>query len=100
MKKYENFPKHTLGTSADGMYIMRSGALVALLVFSDEGPAARSAFICDEPVKLPDHFYRAFGGENWLKIYDDRGLTFRVRANKIDVYRAGADLCVIITIYN
>ena len=101
MKKFEHFPKHTLGASADGMYIARSGARVALLVFSDaDGPQTHSAFICDEPVILPDHFYRTFTGENWLKIYDDRGLSFQVRANTIDIYRAGTDLCVIITIYN
>ena len=55
--------------------------------FGEDG--SYTAYLVDGE-EIPEHYTKAAEFEYWLKIYDDRELTIEIKADKIEIYRAGS----------
>ena len=53
------------------------------------------AYIVDEHAEIGNHYMKVDTFINWLRIYDDFGLTYEVKASEINLYRAGEMGCII-----
>ena len=103
MRDHHSYIKEYIGESDIAGLILvgfgESGAIeTGFLHFGGDG--AYDAYIVDEDAIIPDHYGKVFElmpymGDCWLKIYDDTELTFRARAKRISVYRAGEMGCII-----
>lgn len=57
--------------------------------------ASYKAYIVDEHAEIGNHYIKVDTFTQWLRIYDDYGLTYRVEASEINIYRAGEMGCII-----
>ena len=48
-----------------------------------------SAYLIDDGIKVPNHYHSVNSFKNWLKIYDDFKLVQEIKADFIEIYRAG-----------
>lgn len=96
MKNYKDYPSVSLGYSDIARLIVDSPAKLSWLKFG--GDNEYYAYLVDEEAEIGDHYSLEFEAEYWIQIYDDRGLTFKVYADQIKVYRAGNYGCIIQTI--
>lgn len=95
---YKRFPKVYIGSSDVASLILRAPCNVKELYFGADNDY--DAYECfGDNVEIGGHYEKVFSGEYWLKIYDDRGLTYdKDRAfgfTNVDVYRAGEMGCII-----
>lgn len=51
-----------------------------------------------EEVKIGSHYQKVATFNDYLKIYDDAGLSYKVEAKEINIYRSGMYGCIIQTI--
>lgn len=63
---------------------------VALLNFTADGPY--EALLASDSAALPEE-QLVLSGSGWLRIYDDKELTFLVNADEIRVYADGDNIC-------
>lgn len=93
MKKYTDYGKTYIGYSD-------VAALVVVGIGADSnemesnflrfgGDDGYNAYIVDEQTEIPDHYKLVMNLKFWTKIYDDAGLTLKVYADQIKIYRAG-----------
>ena len=93
MKSYKDYPKKHIGVSDISALVLRSPDGVAELNFGADG--SYSAYICDGVVEIGEKYELRYEAKGWLWIYDDTGITEKINANCIRVYRAGDMGCVI-----
>lgn len=69
-------------------------------VISFGGDNSYYAYICKDDVEIGDHYRKVLSGRTWIRLYDDKGLTYQHHESgyKFDIYRAG-DFGVIIHWY-
>lgn len=53
------------------------------------------AYVVDDAAEIGAHYREVVRGRNWVRIYDDNGMTFYAHAREIVVYRAGEMGCII-----
>lgn len=101
MKTYKDFEKCYIGESdIAGLTIIGMTSLgikTDFLNFGSDG--SYLAYICNvyalNGIEIPKHYEKVALFWNWLKIYDDTGLTAEYEADKIEIYRAGNFGCII-----
>lgn len=99
MKTYKDFEKHFIGESDIATLIMAGcredeGVVTDTLHFGGDG--AYSAYVVtEEDATIGMHYKKIASFTHWLKIYDDRELTFKVSAKEINIYRSGDFGCII-----
>ena len=98
MKNYKEFEQESIGYSDIATLILvgcdENGLKTEQLSFGGDG--RYGAYIVTEPdVEIGSHYNKVATFNHWLKIYDDEGLTYRVDAKEINIYRAGEFGCII-----
>lgn len=79
-----------IGTSACRQLVLRTPEQVTLLNFTADGPY--EALLASDSAALPEE-QLVLSGSGWLRIYDDKELTFLVNADEIRVYADGDNIC-------
>ena len=97
-KSYKVFPKKWIGVSDIASLVLvgcdKNGVTSEMLHFGEDGQYY--AYIVNERnVVIGSHYKLRHTFEKWLKIYDDDGLRYEVKAAKINIYRAGDFGCII-----
>jgi len=96
MKYYKDFEKTFIGDSDVAALVLvgysEKGLKAEILHFGEDG--AYSAYIT-ENAQIVEHYSLVSKFKRWLKVYDDAGLTLRIEADEIEIYRAGAFGCII-----
>lgn len=89
-KNYKEFEKKYIGCSDIAALVTVGGALdPSYLFFGEDGSYV--AYVCDEEeVEIGSHYKLEKEFNYWMRIYDDEGLVFKVKADVIKVYRAGS----------
>lgn len=59
------------------------------------GDGCYKAWIVNDEDLIPEHYKKVINGYNWMKIYDDEGLTIVINSKFIEVYRAAEMGCLI-----
>ena len=98
MKNYKEFGKTYIGTSDLAGLVLRGcscdgGPELQELHFGKD--AAYDAYIVDGETEIPAHYWHVATFRRWMRIYDDTQLTKTLRAERIEVYRAGEMGCII-----
>ena len=100
MKSYKEYEEKLIGGSDIAALILvgcdENGLKTSHLDFGEDG--SYRAYVVDENAEIGAHYKKVANFECWLKIYDDDGLTYRVNAREINIYRAGGFGCIIQTI--
>lgn len=100
MKSYKDYEIEFIGGSDIATLILvgcdENGLKTGLLNFGEDG--SYRAYIVDENAEIGAHYKKVADFKYWFKIYDDHGLTYRVNAQEINIYRAGDFGCIIQTI--
>lgn len=99
MKTYKDFKPINIGGSDIATLILvgcrgREGLKTEQLHFGGDGNY-RAYFVTETEVEIGCHYKKVATFNYWLRIYDDDGLTFRVSAKEINIYRAGDYGCII-----
>lgn len=97
-KTYKSNLPDFIGASDIASLTVRAGDKVGVLDFGEDG--CYSAYIVDDiAVNIPEYYSCVFSAySEWLKIYDDDGLSFSKSFDKmknIKIYRAGDFGCII-----
>lgn len=104
-KTYKDFEKRYIGSSDIATIIAvgfdtdgKDGACIktgAIHFGSDGGYSAY--YVDDASAEIGAHYEKVFECSNWLKVYDDNGLTLRVDepGATISIYQAGNFGCII-----
>ena len=75
-------------------YRKGNGFVTEALTFG--GDDSYDAYIVDgEGVEIGKHYTKVASFNNWLKIYDDMGLSYKVDGGEINIYRSGMYGCII-----
>ena len=94
---YKNYETRPIGDSDIATLILsgcdESGLKLSTLNFGKD--ASYKAYIVDEHTEIGNHYIKVDTFKHWLRIYDDYGLTYRVEASEINIYRAGEMGCII-----
>lgn len=77
----------SLGYSDIAMLILSSA--YSLQGLSLGGDGSYKAYIIDEHTPLPEHYKLHSYHRYWLKVYDDEQCILKIKAENINVYRAG-----------
>jgi hypothetical protein len=98
MKYYKEFSKTFIGSSDIAGLVLSGyrnddGHVVEPLYFGEDGRYA--AYIVTGDTEIGSHYHLRTAFNDWLKIYDDDGLTLDLKAKEIRIYRAGEFGCVI-----
>lgn len=101
MKTYKDFETEYIGSSDIASLIMvgnkkENGMITDVLHFG--GDDAYSAYIVTESensVEIGAHYNKVATFNDWMKIYDDTGLSYKVEGKEINIYRAGMYGCII-----
>ena len=104
MKDHHSYNKVSIGASDIASLTVRTPNQVAILNFGEDGDY--SAYIVDEECLIPEYYELTLECSEskywpgvWMRIYDDDGLSFKIKApHSIRVYQAGAFGCIIQTI--
>ena len=99
MKNYSDFPKQYIGQSDIlSLALMgcdRTGTPVSrVLNFSAIG-AYKAYVVRGTDVSIGSQFEEKFIFHDWLRIYDDNGLTYKTEGSLIRIYQAGGSECII-----
>lgn len=70
-----------------GLFNLNFGA------FGDDG--SYYAYVVNDAAEIGANYREVVRGRNWVRIYDDNGMTFYAHAREIVVYRAGEMGCII-----
>lgn len=95
---YKDFSKIYLGESNIASVVMvgcqpQGGAKAELLRFGEGG--SYTAYFVTKDIPITEHYEKVFEFRSRLAIYDDKNYIGVVKAEKIEVYRAGEFGCVI-----
>lgn len=98
MKAYKEYEKTIIGESAIATLILvgiekENGLKLSSLNFGEDG--VYKAYIVDETAEIGSHYNKVATFNNWLRIYDDYGLTNEIKGKEIIIYRAGQMGCII-----
>ena len=97
MKNYKDYTKEVIGSSDIAALVLvgcdNCGIKTTVLHFGSDG--VYKAYIVDQDTEVPEHYRLVDTFTDWLKIYDDEELTYKVYAKEIKVYRAAEMGCVI-----
>lgn len=93
MKSFKDFPKISLGSSETASLTVRSEHEAKIVYFGE--PGEHSAHLVDEPADIGPHYGQVFSARDWIRIYDDNGLTRFIEAEEIYIYRASETGCII-----
>lgn len=97
MKNYKEYEEKFIGGSDIAALILvgcdENGLKTSHLNFGEDG--SYRAYIVDENAEIGAHYKKVADFKYWFKIYDDHGLTYRVNAKEINIYRAGDFGCII-----
>lgn len=98
MKTYKDFDQKYIGNSDIATLIMvgyskDNGLITEALHLG--GDDVYSAYIVTEESKIGDHYSKIATFSEWMKIYDDTGLSYKAEGKEINVYRAGMYGCII-----
>ena len=104
MKDHHSYEKSFIGGSDIASLTVRTPGQVAALNFGEDGEYM--AYIVDAECNIPDHYELTFSVDAseyyssvWMWIYDDDGLSFKIKApNGIRIYQSGRFGCIIQTI--
>lgn len=103
MKAYKEYEKRIIGESDIATLILvgvekENGLKLSTLNFGEEG--VYKAYIVDENAIIGNHYTKIATFNKWVRIYDDFGLTYKIHAEEVNVFRAGEFGCIIQTIRN
>lgn len=95
---YHNYEKRFIGDSDIASLILvgmnETGDLkTTTLNFGEDG--SYSAYIIPKDVDVPGYYEKVEFFSDWMKIYDDDGLTGYFYAEEIEVFRSGEYGCII-----
>lgn len=93
MKNYKDFEKVFIGDSDIASLTLRSPMEATVLNFGEDN--SYKAYIVEGNAEIGEHYDKVYECNNWLKIYDDDGLSAEFDADYIAVYRAGEMGCII-----
>jgi hypothetical protein len=98
MKHYKECDRRYIGGSDIAALILvgcqnDKGLVTDVLDFGEDG--VYGAYIIDENTEIGSHYSKVATFNDWLKIYDDDELTYKVYAEEINIYRAGDFGCII-----
>jgi hypothetical protein len=98
MKSYKEYPTHYIGESDIAALTItgiqaNKGVQAEILRFGKD--SAYSAYIADENAEIGAHYKLQMSFKNWIRIYDDYHFIVELRAEKINIYRAGEMGCII-----
>ena len=104
MKDHHSYKKCFIGGSDIASLTVRTPSQVAVLNFGEDGEYM--AYIVDSECNIPEHYDLTFSADAseyypgvWMRIYDDDGLSFKIKApSSIRIYQSGAFGCIIQTI--
>ena len=101
MKAYKDYETKIIGESDIATLILvgvekENGLKLSTLNFGEDG--VYKAYIVDENAIIGNHYTKIDTFNHWVRIYDDFGLTYKIQAEEINVYRAGDFGCIIQTI--
>lgn len=98
MKSYKDFRKDYIGFSDIASLILvgcgENGLKLQELHFGGDG-TYKAYVVKEKDVEIGEHYKKVADFSSWLKIYDDEGLSYRVDADYIVVYRAAEMGCII-----
>lgn len=99
MKTYKDFEQVYIGGSDIAALILvgcykEEGLKTQTLNFGEDG-SYRAYIVTDPEAEIGNHYKKVATFNYWLKIYDDDGKTYEVRAREINIYRAGDFGCII-----
>lgn len=97
MKSYKDFGKEYIGSSDIASLVMvgykeGEGVVPQMLNFGRDG--SYRGYIVKGSAEIGEHYEKVCEYENWLRLYDDNGLTWRFTGERITVYRAGEMGCI------
>ena len=99
MKTYKDFEKQYIGSSDIAALIMsgyRNGdGLVAEILSFGEDNVYDAYIVTDPKAEIGCHYSKVASFNNWLKIYDDTGLSYNVEGSEINIYRSEMYGCII-----
>lgn len=98
MKKYDMYAREYIGASDVASLILvgnvkDKGVHTEVLPMGSDGDYR--AYIVDGDAEIGKHYSKVATFNNWLKIYDDEGLTFTLKGEEINVYRGGESGCIL-----
>ena len=99
MKKYNEFSKQYIGQSDISLLVLTGcdhyGTPVSELLYFGEDGIYKAYIVEGADVSIGSHYKEMFVFHNWLRIYDDNGLTYTAKGKLIKVYRSGEFGCII-----
>ena len=93
MKTHYNYATQSIGGSDIASLILRGPMCLKKMDFGGDGEYR--SYIVDEFCEIPESYGLQFSCTDWIKIYDDNGLSFTAKAKKINVFRRGDYGCII-----
>lgn len=91
MKNYHDCKKYDLGWSDISMItavgVGENGIKSEYIYYGSDGDY--SAYLADEETAIPDYYEKTADFENWATFYSDYYAALSIKAEKIEVYRAG-----------
>ena len=99
MKTYKDFEQIYIGASDIAALILvgcykEEGLKTQVLNFGEDSNY-KAYIVTDAEAVIGNHYEKVTSFNHWLKIYDDDGKTYEVRAKEINIYRAGNFGCII-----
>lgn len=93
MTSYKEYEKISIGGSDIASLTIREPNKTHILDFVQDG--GYYAYLCDEEAEIGNHYELKITAHNWVWIYDDFGVTKRISAKEIRIYRAREFGCII-----
>ena len=87
MRTYKSFKRIKLGESINSSLLARGYDNLAEIKMGKSGKY--SAYFVNEEISIPEHYTKVFECHNWLSIYDDDVKVAEIRAELIQIFRAG-----------
>lgn len=96
-KSYKDYPKIDIGSSDIAALIVvgcgEHGLHLSTLNFTEDGDY--QAYLVPKGTIIGPHYRKVATFYNWIKIYDDDFLTFKIKAKEVNIFRAGDYDCII-----
>lgn len=92
-KSYKDYEIISLGGSDIARLTLTSPEGADILKFGMD--SSYNAYLVPIETEIPDYYKKVFSCTDWLKIFDDTRLTFRLDAKRINIYRSGEHGCII-----
>lgn len=93
MKNYKDFDIISLGGSDGAVLSLVTDNSIDYLYFGEDGEY--KAYFVNEEIELPSHYKKVFETTGFVGILDDDKSEVTIKADKIEIYRAGERGCLI-----